>query len=796
MRRVFFVAVLLLSVNILAVAQKEKFKVGAPSDSVFSKGRANFQDWATKQMQNYSSAKSGRVWVVLSDRENNPTYNQPDIYSGQHSTLGFGEKLYVADIKKGFALVFSSPIKQNDFPNIQSPDWKGWVPVEHLLMWNQCPKNEKQIYNKGVVVFSPNKDAKIKQNPNYLLSPNPNATESFFMSIDLEILYVMKKERVNGETYFLLSKTYKLDFNGRYENELLGWLSQDYLTEWNFRLVLEPSFASGAVDCYTRQKIYPAIFPEGQDGINNAKNFQTTGKAKETLWVYDQFSTERMDPYRMRNPILGNVGELYNVATLSTFEQSNGDINAKMNARRKIQQYREAKDNVNLIFVIDNTQSMRNYYPAVARSLEEILSRDIKSKLRVGAVLYKDHPDSPTVKYKPLTDNVNEIIGFINANKDNCNSVDPDAWEAVVEGLETALDTIKMRYNRTQSTFIVLIGDAGNRDPDQGVKWEDNVKRLAAKLSDNNINFLAYQVNNSGIKADRDFGSQVGAIQAEYANKVSDKIRKEVAFRHNSNRGYSMERVNNPQLSLPIYNSYCYLRKGQSETTIGLQNFIKGNFNDFLAVVDSNIAILEQTIRGGFGSSTGGLQEQRVREILDIMNVPQKEIESIVQGIKSGGVVKFFGYAPSKIKGICGAWNLFDFVLLFTEDELSELIQRLGVIFSSDGKDAQKVQDAMITIGQSMIGNFDPTKFSVNEMLDQIYGIPITVNTCGDLDFRQEKLERIIYRKEEELKLFWEDFTQKLTNLVTIRRNTKGKFSQGEQTYYWIRLSDMPGICE
>jgi hypothetical protein len=270
--------------NVIAMAQyPAKFKVATPDFVTSPKGRNDFQDWAIKEIRDYSGTKSGKVWVAISDRENNKTYSSPNSSASQESTLRFCDKLFVAEIKNGFALVFTSDSKQYDYPNISSPNWKGWVPVENLLMWDQCPKNANQIYNKGIVIYSPSQGNSVKKNPNYLLSPNSGASESSVFSSDLDILYIMKKAKVSDKTYFLLSTKNILDFNGRFEDDLLGWLSGDYLTEWNYRLLLEPSSASSAVNYYKGKNIYPAIFPEDQNGINNAKNYQRNGTATNPL---------------------------------------------------------------------------------------------------------------------------------------------------------------------------------------------------------------------------------------------------------------------------------------------------------------------------------------------------------------------------------------------------------------------------------------------------------------------------------------------------------------------------------
>lgn len=793
MKKIFNILIICLLFSEITMAQYPKqCQVSTPKFLKETRGISNFQDWAVKTLKNYSSMETSSFWIVFSDRENNQTFKESDPSSKLHSKLGFREKLYIADIENGYALVYSSEKKQLDFPNIEEPKWKGWILLDNLLLWNECPKNENQIYNKGVVVYSPNKEASsIQKNPNYLLAPKTNATQSPAFSSDLDILYCMKKCEVDGKNYFLVSKVHILDPNSRdVEAYLLGWLSEDYLTEWNFRLCLEPTYANQAVNYYKNKDIYPAIFPENDNGMYNARSYSRGEGAKNPLWVYekDKFISKRMDNNRMRNPILDHSGDLYRVATLSTFNQEEVNIDELNKAKSQWQKWKDAQDHINLIFVIDNTSSMRNYYPAVAKSLEEIMTYDIKSKIQIGAVLYKDYSDKQNVTYKKLTSNIQEIISFINSGKDNCFSADPDAYEAMFMGLETALDMIKMGYNEQESNFIILIGDAGNHRTVKGQSWENIVSNLASKMSQNNINFLAYQVNNSGVTADRDFGLQIGVLQKEYAEKISAKIKEKTYYNLKDNRFYTLEKINNETL-LPIFVTYSYLKTGQSETSTGLKSIILDNYNDYIKVVSSKFRSLSEVLNRG--KTVDGLDEEVARETLQLMNIPTSEINKIIQTIKSGGVVKFFGYTPNKVKS--APYNLFDYVLLFSDKELSKLIHSLDKINSVSANDAKALQDALIDIGQSMLGNFNQDG-NVSEMLEQIYGLPVPLNVCGDLKFDdiidEEKLSK------EDLNRYIEDFNRKFTELRKIKYNKSFSFKAGDQIYYWIPLSYMPGICE
>jgi len=787
-----------LAVTATAQTLPPSIKVFCPDYILNPKGDKEWQDMVVKKIKKDDFGKQGTTpWTVFSDRENNTTYTS-ESSDDKFASLSFVEKVYVADIKKGRALVFSDENKLSSSGAItSSASYKGWIPVENLILWNQCPKDENQIYKKGVVVYSPNEgSSSMKKNPNYLLAPSASANQTSNISQDLDILYCIKTTISNNKRYYLLSKEHIFSTRGTSQDRvLLGWLTEDYITEWKNRLLLEPTYATSAVDYYKNKGIYPCIFPEDANGLNNARNFLKSEISKDPLWVYDKFkAVERMHSYRMRNPIIENSGDLFRVATLSTFEQSGDMAEKAADAKQKLERYKQALDNVNVIFVIDATASMKKYYPAVADALGKIMNTDFSSDIKVGAVLYKDYKDPDRIQFKPVTSNINDIIGFINTAKNELGSVDADDYEAMFLGLETALDKSKMKYSSDQSNFIILIGDAGNHEKDpQGKDWQDIVADMSQTMCNNNINFLAYQVNHAGAMAYNYFGLQIGKLQKEFSAKYSNQTDIRTDYVLQKNGFYSLVRQSsNPEI-LPRYIKYKFQKSGQSETDKGLRSIIIDNVKEFQKIVESNIDVLNSIIGdSGSGIKTGGaLQKQKVAEILKSMGKTQKEIDDFLVIIESGGVVKFFGYTSNKTKS--STYNLFDFVLLFSDKELEELIQVFSIINSASTNDHKAFQDAMLSVGQSMLGNFKGESTKVDEMLQQIYGLPIQLKNCGDFTIAD-----ILYMDKTRLNRYIEEFNKKLTDLIRIKNNAKVEytFKSNGNTYYWIKLSEMPGVCE
>ena len=185
------------------------------------------KDWGQKNITNM------KHWVVYSDRDSNPTYNGPSKGSGEFTKLKFNETLRIADIKNGFALVYYEPMNGIAAPKISTNAVsKGWIPMENLLLWHSCPVNEKDIYQKALLVA--NLDKTVTDGMGYRYS-NPVSQEGKQKVVtDMSFYYVMKTDPTTGLQ--LLSHQAKLD--GASDQVLYGWVDNNSYTPWNQRSCL------------------------------------------------------------------------------------------------------------------------------------------------------------------------------------------------------------------------------------------------------------------------------------------------------------------------------------------------------------------------------------------------------------------------------------------------------------------------------------------------------------------------------------------------------------------------------
>ena len=95
--------------------------------------------------------KDRRFWIVYSDRDDNPTYAMPD-GATRYKSLTMNERLRIAQIKNGYALVYVEPQADIAYPKIsQYAECKGWVPMKNLLLWHSCPADDAGIYYKALL---------------------------------------------------------------------------------------------------------------------------------------------------------------------------------------------------------------------------------------------------------------------------------------------------------------------------------------------------------------------------------------------------------------------------------------------------------------------------------------------------------------------------------------------------------------------------------------------------------------------------------------------------------------------
>lgn len=786
MKAKFILLVIALSIYSASISAQtqlpDNFEVYTPEyirdqTNKWMKGYDSWQDYAISRIKKNDLGKQNKIaWTAYSDRDANTTYSSPS-NAGAFSKLSFMEKVYIADIKNGFALIFTDDYDVN-YPTINiTAKTKGWIPIENLLLWEKCPQNKNSIFQKGLVVGDPSKGQNLVQNPPYKTTPSNYGADNGNAK-KLDILFILKTSIINSETYYLVSK--ELSVKER-SFEVKGWLPEDYITLWDQRLCLEPTTASLNFDHYRSLGVFPAIYEK----IEEAKSFYNTGSQGNPFWIYKEFSKERMGAYIMRAPILGkSFNEIYKVASIASIDAASNNINQTAKNIQDIEAWKSLQKNINVIFVIDATSSMRNFYSPIANALENIMRLDWEGKeLNVGVVLYRNAADgNREIEVHKISNNINAAINFISSNKDDVSSVGKTHSESLFKGLDTALDSRIMGYDSKQSNFMIVIGDAGNQN-------NSRIDEIAQKMAHNRINLLAFQANHYGLKAYDDFATQIGII---IKKNLEYRGIRDITYKLNANRLYVVQRKNSEIPSL-VYGGYKFANPGKSESTDILKNNIISNVKDFNELVQNKIKFLSD-VEGGL-NTTNSMDEIRLREILNEFGWTKARIDDYVRELKKSGVTKLIGFAPVKLKDTHN--SLFDYVLFFSQDELKDIIKELKKLESPSLTSNRKAyQDAIVAMGQAFLGQMsadDIMGMSMDELTAQIYGVPVPISNCG------VKIVDIIDRRkitDSQLQDYINDFNTKRRGLENIANNSyNGKFKSNEIVYLWIPLTNMPGYC-
>ena len=95
-------------------------------------------------------------WIVVSDRENNPTYEKPDKTSPQKETLGFKSYYYVVDEKEEWIHIIQARTSGLKVSKMNK-DY-GWVPKDNVLLWTSGLVDEQTRIHKKAFLLNKVKD--------------------------------------------------------------------------------------------------------------------------------------------------------------------------------------------------------------------------------------------------------------------------------------------------------------------------------------------------------------------------------------------------------------------------------------------------------------------------------------------------------------------------------------------------------------------------------------------------------------------------------------------------------------
>lgn len=713
-----------------------------------------------------------KYWVVYSDRENNKTYTRPG-GTQVHTTLSWNEPLRIARISGKYALVYSEPNKKAAWPKIsRDAVVKGWVPMDHLLLWDSSLADDKGILYKALICH--NTDAGTSKSKGYSYFHPTDQSDPVELGSGLKFYYIMKKDK--GGKVLLADQN---NMNGGSQQILIGWLSPDSFIPWNQRSCIEPTWDEELVDYFVAHNAEVHVYDMDGD-----KASTWTYGAKLDIPVEEHYKY-RMNPTNLRFPLLDGTKASELLYECSSF----GAQDVVVEERRK-EEY-EKLQNINLTIVIDGTQSMKPYFSAVYEAIQkgcEYFDEE-HYKIKVGVVIYRDYKDGDggLVEVFPFSKPDDKaLFEFLqNGGKYGIRSAEPTYTEALFYGINTALD--KLTVLPGESNVMLVVGDCGNAVNDTKAPTQ---KELEKKLFDKQVNLLSFQVSQKEHDAWGLFNKQLptmnkNLLQAKYdallpGTKVISKRR------YNGYLFMNSERNSSGFESELYFGEAKYATAGTELKAEELTELMRSSLEKYADHVQKQI---DMVVRG--------VRKPTKKEVLESTGYKQNLAWLEKKGlVSSTDLLAFRGTTPRYYKSD-EAYPFYKEILFITSEEFEELLTKLAPVYkvaqATSSNERKPYIEAIQALLKSFVPDFtyaDMNKEGYNDIMRMISGLNASSESMGG-DYSLYEVAEVI--SNDKFRRLVTDFSKKYKFLETLK-NRGYKFVKdfNGAKYYWIPIEYLP----
>lgn len=709
-----------------------------------------------------SESRNKMFWIVYSDRDNNVAYTT-STGSTPACTLAINERLRIAQIENNRALVYEEPVASTTYPKISAAaQCKGWVPMEHLLLWDICIADEIGGEQRALLCLNADVESRDRgygyMNPNVLENKIPlDPTFKFY--------YVMKRAKAsNGQNLVLLATNSSM--SGCSDAPLYAWVPESMYILWNSKLCIEPTWDKEDVTFFANNK-YEAITYDASGTVASKFKFAV----KQT----DPYPDDDDDFYRwpgevMRYPILDATTDKYYCTGLV------GNIGAGWvdSARIRKEEFYANRTYVNILIVMEASKYMEKYADAISQAIKSsYMWYDHQYRVRVGVMLYRSKEDgeyeTEYCRFRYIEDPILHDFILSGGRYGYTNSLTGNPYNKSLHfGMQSALQHFR---NPAHSNLMVVIGDRGN----DGVDNNGLNNSIVAKIVEKNVDIAAFQVRNLEKPSWTQFNVDLVSIIKNSLQLKYDNIQKGTKVR-----------------ALPRNDGFVFSNNQDVNNSLFLaehRHALSGKEMDaeFLKKIMTEVI-------GGYA--------QKLDNLFDIVqkgNIPYYEWPLSSLGLVYDWYQREFG--KSNVTGLIGFTGSTDkkaydrdvwkVNVMLTDDELSNLIMRLSPLYAkSCVTDYSKLTRKLYVEW-------------IKDIISAIFSIPLCENM--DLDQCVERLNSLypvsiprpshvldskIITDEQFIALLKEI---KLTHnrLSTHRMSYKYSMQQNGLTYYWIPLDEI-----
>ncbi len=748
---------------------------------------------SSKDYGQSSTSKSKEYWIVYSDREDNPTYVAPGS-TKVFKKLAFNEKVRIAKIENGFALVYSEPKEQAIYPAISSQiDWKGWVPMGKLLLWNTCPANRKGIYEKAMLCA--NIDENLGNGNLGKLFKDPQNTKKYEgLSINFNYYFVMKRE---GDMVLLATQN---TMNGASDKVLYGWVDQNSYVAWNQRSCLEPTWEIEDVEFFAKNGIKVNIYDNKK--MDSKASYITFTKKNSA--AYDPYMY-RMSGSTLRYPILDqSTDDAWNCSTFSS-TGSKGAINAGTTETKKeetlFKDQLEKLLNIRIAIVIDGTKSMEKYFPAVRDVIKEFNSFFSKNaKVQVGVLIYRDKQDGDFVTESfPMTNPNNPALAeFLNTGGQygiKSSPRDKSLEEALYYGINKALDSFPFKPEHSNMMFV--IGDCGN-SPDYPEVTKECIQK---KLIDKNVTLMGFQVrNDSGSPAYTVFNNNICDLILESLQGKFNQLASGVVVKAELKKNAYVFTNNASSLQNSLYvGTHKYVQSGLMDIN-ELKNQLTESIVDVKNTIEHQIEIVTDAERGVLDGTAlenkFGNNSQISGPVLEKEWLAKRLGKEWAENLKkNNATVSFKGYTLKKDKS--SDRDYYKSVIFISQQELNTLMIRLGPLYEvsqKKGNDRQPYVQAMKALVQSMLPGISDAEMNAmgyDEVMGLVSGLNASTITLKGRTIAEVASPQAVNAAEYQTIIA--KFKRQYLKLQSIQKKPYQFVREfNGAKYYWIPTEDLP----
>lgn len=748
--------------------------------------------------------RSSQLWVVWCDREK--------IYTSNGQKLEFLQKFWVVDENEiEIHIVEYNTAKYNRGLNEfrEEPIDYGWVPKSTMLLWNEGLRSSTQGFRiKAMTVSTPESILetgieKLNEAGRKMAFYNsPTASEINDKDSPLFNIFYLFKE-IKGR--YLLARRDNLS-SGNAKDYVYGWVDKKSVTTWDLRQALEPNWEADAVAERKTNRVLPAAFRNSEEALAYERGTITNA---QSLW--SRSYEKREEPQWKRFPIFEKEGNIIKTGVISGLFSASGDEQREITSeeyafyQKLYNKQRERARNINIVFAIDGTRSMRNEIEAtrkaVSRSLGELT--DSENNYRIGIVVYRDFEEDEEYQFEKysLTNDKNQILSdlsFITEYHDK----DRSTAEAMYTGLYYS--SRMFNYREEETNVIILIGDAGAKEEDP--RESENFAKVKRMMADYTISMFAIQAKHGENASYDDFIFQVQEIILEaaqasikstnqdWSNTGLISFDEEVAFVQDQTSSVStLYKLN--ERSSNIRGEIQYAERGQVIEPVQVQQEIV----DLISGLDRSNNNLLNAMEGIMNSVVGpggaeGASEVLTPQMADFLSKAGFDNSMMQTLMEKKFQFLFEAYVPLKTNTLNN--NLFKYVLFLDQGELDDLINDLSELVELDLTGYQKRQQLsdvwfeILSLNYGVNNLDDIRTKKISELIELITGLPAQTDLLAKYNFEDLRDQVKVSNQEFNEILF--SIKSKLDLMRQINGNPEHMFISNDASFYWIPQEFFP----